>query len=89
MPRLNGMELLSMSLIEWPDTPVVMVSGENPDMSEAAVRRGAYAWLHKPYEPAILIEIVRDATRASHERRAHKIISPAAGQGRTSLGGHS
>ncbi len=70
MPRLDGMEFLSLSRIEWPDTPVVMVSGENPDMSEAAVRQGAYAWLHKPYEPGILVEIVRDAARASQERRS-------------------
>lgn len=79
MPRLNGMEFLSLSRVEWPDTPVVMVSGEDPDMSEAAVRRGAYAWLHKPYDPAILVEIVRDAARASQERRSHNVSSPAAG----------
>jgi two-component system chemotaxis response regulator CheY len=79
MPRLDGMEFLSLSRIEWPDTPVVMVSGENPDMLEAAVRQGAYAWLHKPYEPAILIETVRDAARASQERHSHNVSSPAAG----------
>jgi DNA-binding NtrC family response regulator len=79
MPRLDGMEFLSLCRIEWPDTPVVMVSGDHPDMSEAAVRQGAYAWLHKPYEPAILVEIVQDAAYASQERRSHKVSSPAAG----------
>jgi FixJ family two-component response regulator len=79
MPRLDGMEFLSLSRIEWPETPVVMVSGGHPDMSEAAARQGAYAWLHKPYESAILLEIVLDATRASQEKCSHKVSSPAAG----------
>ena len=79
MPRLDGMKFLLLSRIEWPDTPVVMVSGDHPDMSKAAVRQGAYAWLHKPYESAILVEIVRDAACASQERHSHKISSPAAG----------
>jgi DNA-binding NtrC family response regulator len=79
MPRLDGMKFLSLSRIEWPDTPVVMVSGETPDISEAAVRQGAYAWLHKPYEPTILVEIVRDAAQASQESRSHNVSSPAGG----------
>jgi len=79
MPRLDGMKFLSLSRIEWPETPVVMVSGDHPDMADAAVRQGAFAWLQKPYEPKILLEIVLGATRASQEKRSHKVSSPAAG----------
>lgn len=79
MPRLDGMAFISLSRIEWPETPVVMVSGDHPDMAKAAVRQGAYAWLHKPYEPKLLLEILLDATRASQERRSHNISSAATG----------
>jgi DNA-binding NtrC family response regulator len=77
MPRLDGMEFLSLSRIVWPDIPVVMVSGGHPDLSATAVQRGAYAWLHKPYEPSMLLEIVLDAVHASQERRSCKLSSPA------------
>lgn len=79
MPRLDGMKFLSLSRIEWPDTPVIIVSGGPPDLSATAVQRGAYAWLHKPYEPSMLLEIVLDAVHVSQNRRSRKFSSPAVG----------
>jgi DNA-binding NtrC family response regulator len=79
MPRLGGMEFLSVSRIVWPDTPVIMVSGGLPDLSATAVERGAYAWLHKPYEPTMLLEIVLDAVHVSQNRRSRKFSAPAVG----------
>lgn len=79
MPRLDGIEFLSLSRIVWPDTPVIMVSGGPPDLSAIAVQRGAYAWLHKPYEPSMLLEIVLDAVHVSQDSRSRKFSSPALG----------
>lgn len=65
MPRLNGVELLSVARIVWPDTPMVLVSGDQLDMPDLALRHGAYAYVQKPYEPSYLLAIVGEAIHAS------------------------
>lgn len=77
MPRLNGMELLSLSRIFWPNTPVVMISGDQPDSPAMVTQQGAYAWIRKPYDTWFLLETIRDATHAPMEVRSHGLISPA------------
>lgn len=79
MPRLDGMEFLSVSRVVWPDTPVILVSGGRLDLSATAVQRGAHAWVHKPYEPSMLLEIVLDAAHMSEDRRVRKFSSSAVG----------
>ena len=74
MPRMNGLELLRLSKVLWPDTPVVMVTGDSSDViAEVAMREGAYALVHKPYERTLLLQILRMAvlqSRADHTRLA-------------------
>lgn len=77
MPGPDGLEFLSRSRIAWPETPVIMVSGDHPDLSKEPVQRGAYAWLHEPYEPTMLLEIVRDATRVFQDSGAERLSLPA------------
>jgi DNA-binding NtrC family response regulator len=78
MPRLNGMELLAVTRMVCPDIPVVLVSGDQVDLSETAIRQGAYAWLQKPYEPSALLEIVAHAIHASgRPRERHTPFSTA------------
>ncbi len=77
MPGLDGLEFLSRSRIAWPQTPVILISGDHPDLSKEAVQRGAYAWLHRPYEPGLLLEIIRDATRAFRDSGAEPLSVPA------------
>ncbi len=73
MPRFDGMQLLAMCRLLWPETAVVIVSGEDSDWTELAMRGGAHAWAKKPYERNQLITLVRQATEkvsvriASHE----------------------
>ncbi|HXF93250.1 MAG TPA: response regulator [Nitrospiraceae bacterium] len=71
MPRLNGLELLMLSRVAWPDLPVVIVSGGQSDMAEIAVQRGAFAWIRKPYEGAVLLEVVNEAARRATNDRTH------------------
>ena len=60
MPGMNGLQFLSLSKILWPDTPVVMVSGDPSDqVADMAMRDGAFSWIHKPYERAVLLQILR------------------------------
>jgi len=76
MPGLDGLEFLSFSRILWPDTPVVMVSGDRSDtVADMAMRTGAFTWIHKPYERAVLLEILRAAIHQSANEPAHLATS--------------
>jgi DNA-binding NtrC family response regulator len=59
MPRFDGMQLLAICRLLWPETAVVIVSGEDSDWMELAIRGGAHAWVKKPYERTELITLVR------------------------------
>ena len=61
MPRLDGMQLLTMCQLLWPETAVVLVSGEDSRWIELAIRRGAHAWVKKPYGRIELVTSVRQA----------------------------
>ena len=73
MPRFDGMQLLTTCRHLWPETAVVIMSGEESDWTELAIRRGAHAWAKKPYERNHLVTLVRQAiekfsvTTAPHE----------------------
>ncbi len=73
MPRFDGMQLLAICRLLWPETAVVIVSGEDSDWTELALRGGAHAWAKKPCERTQLITLVRQAMAkicirtASHE----------------------
>jgi len=72
MPGMNGLEFLSLSKILWPNTPVVMLSGDTShEVADIAMRRGAYTWLHKPYERSLLLQILRMAVRQSLYEQAN------------------
>lgn len=61
MPRYDGMQLLATCRSLWPETAVVLVSGEDSDWTKLAVRGGAHAWVKKPYERSELVASVRQA----------------------------
>ena len=66
MPGMNGLQFLSLSKILWPNTPVVMLSGDKSDeVADMAMRQGAYTWLHKPCERLLLLQILRMAVQQS------------------------
>ena len=67
MPRLSGLEFMTISHIVWPETPVVLVSGDQPEMLDLAVRRGACAWISKPYDRALLLRTIHAASQQSVE----------------------
>lgn len=72
MPRLNGLDLLRIITLCWPDTSVVMVSGEPSDTARLALKHGAFAWIGKPFDLAHLLQKVRAAVLHAFELRAQK-----------------
>ena len=72
MPGINGLEFLSLSKILWPNIPVVILSGDqSEEIAGLAMRNGAFTWLHKPYERALLLEILHLATQQSQREPAY------------------
>ena len=65
MPQMNGFEVLSY-LREMPSPPrvIVMTTDGTPQSILRAMREQAYQYVLKPFEPAALVKMVRDALSA-------------------------
>lgn len=64
MPSLDGIELLQNlnKVSSFRDIPVIMLSGfEDPAKRKECLNLGAYAYMVKPFEPPMLIEMVEQA----------------------------
>lgn len=67
MPGIDGLELMRQVLGIDPKIPVVLITahGDIP-MAVTAMRKGAYDFIEKPFEPDILLETIR---RAEEQRQ--------------------
>lgn len=64
MPGIDGMEVLRRVKEAHPGVQVVILTGHGSARDEAEARRlGAFAYLHKPMDLAVLMETVRQAAR--------------------------
>jgi len=64
IPDLDGFQLLDHILQHHPATPVIMMTGDvSVDSAIQALRKGAYDYLKKPFEPEELIKTVGNALR--------------------------
>ena len=76
MPRFDGMQLFTMCQLLWPETAVVLVSGEDSNWVELATQSGVHAWVKKPFGRTELVTSVRraiekvSARTVSHEVQA-------------------
>jgi len=75
MPRLDGLELVKICRIVWPETPMVLVSGEPADFARVAVQQGAFAYLRKPHDATELLRLVRSAAGHASAARANALAS--------------
>jgi two-component system cell cycle sensor histidine kinase/response regulator CckA len=66
MPVMDGWELSRRLRERWPDLPVLFISGYDIELTSAAgaPRRGAGAFLRKPFDPD---ELVRQVTLLLHQ----------------------
>ncbi|MFW5954916.1 MAG: sigma-54-dependent transcriptional regulator [Guyparkeria sp.] len=59
MPDMNGLEFLEWLRGQWPDLPVILITGYSTiDNAIQALRLGASDFVKKPYDPASLVELV-------------------------------
>src|SRR5579883_1879100 len=85
--KLDGLQLLEQVKREHPDLPVVMISGHgNIETAVAAIKRGAYDFIEKPFKADRLVLVADRAletSRLKREVKALKQLTPS------TLVGHS
>ena len=87
--RLDGLELLEEVKREYPDLPVVMISGHGTiEMAVAAIKRGAYDFIEKPFKTDRLLLMMQRAIEAARLRQEVAELKLRAG-GDASLIGNS
>lgn len=71
--KLDGLELLDRIKKANPDLPVIIISGHgNIETAVAAIQRGAYDYIEKPFKADRLVLITTRALEASRLRRENR-----------------
>jgi two-component system nitrogen regulation response regulator NtrX len=78
--KLDGLQLLDAAKDQYPDLPVVMISGHgNIETAVAAIKRGAYDFIEKPFKADRLVLVADRAlenSRLKREVKELKAIAP-------------
>lgn len=78
--KLDGLELLELVKSRYRDLPVVMISGHgNIETAVAAIKRGAYDFIEKPFEADQLLLTIKRATEAERLRRENEDLRKRSG----------
>jgi len=76
MPGLSGLDVIDFVTRNEVNCKVVVVSGDASfESAKAALQRGAYDFLKKPYVPAELINTMKNAAHKKDLEAAHLIIN--------------
>jgi two-component system chemotaxis response regulator CheY len=70
LPQINGFRLVLLMRLVWPDTPMILLSGDDTSLPETAEQGEAYGNLHKPYDFRELLELMKDAIQFTREHRS-------------------
>jgi two-component system nitrogen regulation response regulator NtrX len=71
--KLDGLELLELLKSRYKELPVVVISGHgNIETAVAAIKKGAYDFIEKPFEADHLLLTIQRATEAERLRRENE-----------------
>lgn len=85
--RLDGLELLNEIKTQHPDVPVVMISGHgNIETAVAAIKRGAYDFIEKPFNADRLVMVAERALETLRLKRELKELKQLAPHARVLVG---
>jgi two-component system, NtrC family, nitrogen regulation response regulator NtrX len=77
---MDGIELLDAMKQRDPTLPVVVISGHgNLDTAVAAIKRGAYDYIEKPFQAEQLLLVVQRATETERLRREYEALKERVG----------
>ena len=75
MPHLSGEELLPMIASDFPEVPVIVITGANDvDTAVKCMKAGAFDYMVKPVEKARLIAGVRRAVEIRELQRENRML---------------
>jgi two-component system nitrogen regulation response regulator NtrX len=78
--RLDGLQLLDEIKRDHPDLPVVMISGHGTiETAVAAIKKGAYDFIEKPFKADRLLLLLERAIEAARLRRENRELRLRAG----------
>lgn len=78
--KLDGLDLLNVIKERHPDVPVIIISGHgNIETAVAAIKRGAYEYIEKPFKADRLLLVVGRALEATRLRRENEDLKGRAG----------
>jgi CheY-like chemotaxis protein len=75
MPKMNGFQLVLLGRLVWPNTPMILLSGNATSLADMAEQGGAYGCLCKPYDASELLGLMRNATQTTQGHRSHIPVS--------------
>ena len=65
MPDMNGLEVQACLRRHSPKTRIIFITGrEDPSVRQTALDAGAFAFLAKPFEDEVLVQLIREAEAA-------------------------
>jgi FixJ family two-component response regulator len=71
MPGMTGLELQTVLRGRAVELPVVVLTAHGDvATARAALKNGAFDFLEKPVDDAMLLQVLRNALRADHQRRS-------------------
>ena len=80
MPGLSGLELLGHVRQQYPDTPVIIISGiSDQEHAQGLIRLGAFEYLLKPFR----LEVVEKSVKRALDRRRQLLKAPRGAGGTT------
>ena len=86
--KLDGLDLLNILKEKHPEVPVIIISGHgNIETAVAAIKRGAYEYIEKPFKADRLILVVGRALETSRLKRENEELKGRAGADAELLGG--
>ncbi len=78
MPGATGLEVLGVIRSQRPELPVIMLSGAGEAADAvAALKRGAFDYITKPFEPDELLARIREADRVTRLESENKSLRAA------------
>ena len=76
IPDMNGCEIMDHINTQSPDTPVIVITGHvSTESAIKALRKGAYDYIRKPFEPERLLTTVKNGLDHLRLRRENQDVS--------------
>jgi two-component system nitrogen regulation response regulator NtrX len=73
--RMDGIDILKTVKRDYPDVPVVIISGHgNVEIAVAAIKQGAYDFIEKPFNIDQLMVVIRRGMETSRLRRENQAL---------------